>query len=728
MATFPTNPAATALVGDEIVPLTQGAVDKRTTAQGIADLFRGTTSTPITSATPALSAATGNLVSITGTTTITALGTVDAGAEFTLVFADVLILTHDATSLILPTGANITTAGGDVAVVVSLGAGNWRCVGYERASGAALAGGSSAWGAITGTLSAQTDLQTALDAKLDDSQASAFGLSLLDDADATAARTTLGLGTAATTAAADYATAAQGTTADTAVQPADAVTTLNMATARLLGRSTAAAGAVEEITLGTNLSFTGATLNAAGGGGSPGGATTQVQFNDAAAFAGDAAFTFNNTTKALAVNIAETGKGTDIARAATTNIWAATGNFVHLTGTTTVTSFGANTAGNWRLIRFAGAGTLTHNATSMILPGAANITTAANDTAIVVGEGGSNARVVAYERASGAALVGGGGVTGWTASTNTASPNNIDNAARFLAATASANGDAVIQPKGTGALLAQLPDSTTTGGDKRGVNAVDLQQSRTSATEVASGIRSAISGGRNNTASAQETTVCGGFANTASGTIAVVSGGQQNTASGGQSSIGGGDSNIASGSGATVAGGFNNNADGQYSMAIGFKAQARGIIGAIARCAGGFNNFNGDGQDRQFYLSQNTSNATQATATANRGAAGTDNQIVLPNGAAFIVKGTINVREDATGDSSAWDFTAYIKRGVGVATTAMVAACTPTLIAQDAGAATWVVAVDADTTNGSLRCRVTGQASHTLAWGWSIYSCNEVVG
>lgn len=43
-----------------------------------------------------------------------------------------------------------------------------------------------------------TGLQTALDNKLDDSQATAFGLSLLDDADATAARTTLGLGTAAT--------------------------------------------------------------------------------------------------------------------------------------------------------------------------------------------------------------------------------------------------------------------------------------------------------------------------------------------------------------------------------------------------------------------------------------------------------------------------------------------------------------------------------------------------
>ena len=47
---------------------------------------------------------------------------------------------------------------------------------------------------------------------------SAFGATLVDDADAATARTTLGLGTAATTAASAYATAAQGTTADSALQ------------------------------------------------------------------------------------------------------------------------------------------------------------------------------------------------------------------------------------------------------------------------------------------------------------------------------------------------------------------------------------------------------------------------------------------------------------------------------------------------------------------------------
>lgn len=46
------------------------------------------------------------------------------------------------------------------------------------------------------------------------------GRSLLDDANDVAMRATLGLGTAATTAATDYATAAQGATADTALQPA----------------------------------------------------------------------------------------------------------------------------------------------------------------------------------------------------------------------------------------------------------------------------------------------------------------------------------------------------------------------------------------------------------------------------------------------------------------------------------------------------------------------------
>lgn len=99
-----------------------------------------------------------------------------------------------------------------------------------------------------------------------------------------------------------------------------------------------------------------------------------------------------------ALNLA---KSPDVASASTTDIWAGAGNFCHVTGTTTITSLGtAPQAGAHRIITFDGALTLTHNATSLILPGGANITTAAGDCAIVVAETTGNARVVHYMRAN----------------------------------------------------------------------------------------------------------------------------------------------------------------------------------------------------------------------------------------------------------------------------------------------------------------------------------------
>ena len=72
----------------------------------------------------------------------------------------------------------------------------------------------------------------------------------------------------------------------------------NVTTNRLLGRATAGSGDTEEIVLGTNLSFTGTTLNAASGA-SVAGSDTQVQFNDGGAFGADADFTWNKTTHVL---------------------------------------------------------------------------------------------------------------------------------------------------------------------------------------------------------------------------------------------------------------------------------------------------------------------------------------------------------------------------------------------------------------------------------------------
>jgi len=85
-----------------------------------------------------IGAATGEFVDVTGTTTITALGTIAAGIRRTVRFTGALTLTHNATSLILPGSANITTANGDVAEFRSLGSGNWKCVDYLPQSGAAI--------------------------------------------------------------------------------------------------------------------------------------------------------------------------------------------------------------------------------------------------------------------------------------------------------------------------------------------------------------------------------------------------------------------------------------------------------------------------------------------------------------------------------------------------------------------------------------------------------------
>lgn len=78
-----------------------------------------------------LATATGDYVDITGTTNITAFGTVSAGMRFILQFDGAVAITHNATSLILPGGANITTAAGDVLMMESLGSGNWKCLFYS---------------------------------------------------------------------------------------------------------------------------------------------------------------------------------------------------------------------------------------------------------------------------------------------------------------------------------------------------------------------------------------------------------------------------------------------------------------------------------------------------------------------------------------------------------------------------------------------------------------------
>lgn len=94
----------------------------------------------------------------------------------------------------------------------------------------------------------------------------------------------------------------------------------------------------------------------------------------------------------------------DVLSASTTDIWTTSGNYLQITGSGTILSFGsAPQSGASRTIYFAGVNTLTHSAGLLILPNSgSNITTAAGDRAIVRADDIGVARVINYTLANGA--------------------------------------------------------------------------------------------------------------------------------------------------------------------------------------------------------------------------------------------------------------------------------------------------------------------------------------
>lgn len=87
---------------------------------------------------------------------------------------------------------------------------------------------------------------------------------------------------------------------------------------------------------------------------------------------------------------------TSIASATTTDLGTVPTFRALITGTTTITGFGSQ-PNTLRYVRFSGALTLTHNATSLILLGGASRTTVANAVGIYVSDGSGNWRELHYQ-------------------------------------------------------------------------------------------------------------------------------------------------------------------------------------------------------------------------------------------------------------------------------------------------------------------------------------------
>lgn len=299
---------------------------------------------------------------------------------------------------------------------------------------------------------------------------------------------------------------------------------------------------------------------------------------------------------------------------------------------------------------------------------------------------------------------GGGGLTGFTAAESTTAPNATVYVDSLTSSATSTNADVAFVAKGAGATLAQVPTSTTAGGNKRGTYATDWQKSRTAATEVASGNYSVITGGHRNTVSGQYSFIGGGEANTVSNFYSVVAGGFDCVASGNNAAVLGGETNLA-------------NAD--YSVSLGgFGGSTRSIVGNFVCSPSGapITSLIGKNQLATLVIARQTTNATATRLASNSSAASTTNQVILPNNSAYYFRGEVIAGVTGAGDTKGWYVEGVIKRGANAASTALVGTPSATSLYADTGAATWSIAVTADTTNGGLAITVTGAAATTIRW------------
>jgi len=184
---------------------------------------------------------------------------------------------------------------------------------------------------------------------------------------------------------------------------------------------------------------------------------------------------------------------------------------------------------------------------------------------------------------------GGGGLTFFTESRDTATPNATVPAHTLAATGVEANIDLVLQPKGTGAFILDVPNNAASGGNKRGIYAVDLQIDRTAANQVASGANSGILSGQNNRNGSANSVIAGGTANIInSGQDNFIGGGNTNSinSAGGsnnnQSAILVGQSNSNNGSRSVILGGLGNRTDADYSAVINGAYGMAGLYNQVA--------------------------------------------------------------------------------------------------------------------------------------------------
>jgi hypothetical protein len=348
---------------------------------------------------------------------------------------------------------------------------------------------------------------------------------------------------------------------------------------------------------------------------------------------------------------------------------------------------------------------------------------------------------------------------------STSSPNDTIYVDSLTASGSATNVDIALIAKGTGSLLAQIPDGTATGGNKRGKNTVDLQMVRDYNYKVAEGDYGTILGGKSNRIRSGKnySTVGGGYKNSVFGNSSTVLGGSVNSA--GSSSGGdydvvlGGDHNFAYSNYSVVCSGSGNkiwnnsdysvigsgranvvNVTGDYNTIISgawaecitsaeysvigsasnsyIAAPYAGILsGSYARsdmygqqshACGSFAS-RGDAISSTLVARASTTNATETELFLD----GVDDRLVIPSGATWTFDIAITARRtDADGESAGYRIYGVVDNNAG--TTSLVSTLLEETAIEDSSA--WNCTVTADDTNDALVIKCTGEASKTIYW------------
>lgn len=295
---------------------------------------------------------------------------------------------------------------------------------------------------------------------------------------------------------------------------------------------------------------------------------------------------------------------------------------------------------------------------------------------------------------SGAASNSTGALSYFSENISTSSPNATVNAASLTATGSSAaNIDAVFRPKGTGANLAQIPDGTTAGGNKRGQYATDFQKSRVSAGQVSSGNYSVIAGGQSNSATGIWSSVVGGYGNAALGDY-------------------------------SIAGGYTNFAYQDSSIAVGSFCQVH-LVGGLGLASGLYVN------NMPFAPTMNTCQSTRAIF---KSATNTADPAYLTTGAEFsyvfdktvittetsrsyLLKAKVLARQvggsaGTIGDTAGWDLNCVLSSNT------IIGSIDKSVIAKSTGASGWDVTVEGLSLpmGNVFVIKVTGETNKEIYW------------